>query len=96
VCGSDSIGTYNKTPISFRKWCKKCGGHLFTSHPTIVQILRYGNPVSPPISAIRDPLWAGTPPRTVDVVYLVCAAVVALAIGAATFRHYDDRIAVEL
>jgi hypothetical protein len=33
--GSDSIGTYNKTPISFRKWCKKCGGHLFTSHPTM-------------------------------------------------------------
>jgi hypothetical protein len=33
--GSDSIGTFNKTPISFRKWCKKCGGHLFTSHPTM-------------------------------------------------------------
>ena len=33
--GSDSIGTYNKTPISFRKWCTKCGGHLFTSHPTM-------------------------------------------------------------
>ena len=31
-----------------------------------------------------------------DVVYLVCAAVAALAIGAVTFRHYDDRIAVEL
>jgi ABC-type polysaccharide/polyol phosphate export permease len=68
----------------------------FTEHPTIVNILRYGNPVSPPISAIRDPLWAGTPPRATDVVYLVCAAVVALAIGAVTFRHYDDRIAVEL
>ena len=68
----------------------------FTEHPTIVNILRYGNPVSPPISAIRDPLWAGTLPRVTDVVYLVCAAVVALAIGAVTFRHYDDRIAVEL
>jgi hypothetical protein len=33
--GGESIGTYNKTPISFRKWCKKCGGHLFTSHPTM-------------------------------------------------------------
>lgn len=31
--GSDSIGTFNKTPNSFRKWCKKCGGHVFTSHP---------------------------------------------------------------
>ena len=33
--GADSIGTYNKTPISFRKWCIKCGGHLFTDHPTM-------------------------------------------------------------
>jgi len=33
--GADSIGTFNKTPISFRKWCTKCGGHLFTDHPTM-------------------------------------------------------------
>jgi hypothetical protein len=33
--GSDSIGAYNKTPISYRKWCKACGGHLFTEHPTM-------------------------------------------------------------
>jgi hypothetical protein len=31
--GADNIGTYNKTPVSFRKWCKTCGGHLFTDHP---------------------------------------------------------------
>jgi hypothetical protein len=33
--GAAQIGTYNKTPISFRKWCKACGGHLFTDHPTM-------------------------------------------------------------
>lgn len=33
--GADSIGTYNKTPISYRKWCTRCGGHLFTDHPTL-------------------------------------------------------------
>lgn len=33
--GADSIGTYNKTPSSYRKWCKRCGGHLFTEHPTL-------------------------------------------------------------
>jgi hypothetical protein len=33
--GAELIGTYNKTPISFRKWCKQCGGHLFSDHPTL-------------------------------------------------------------
>jgi len=33
--GADNIGTYNKTPQSNRKWCKTCGGHIFTEHPTI-------------------------------------------------------------
>jgi homopolymeric O-antigen transport system permease protein len=69
---------------------------LFTEHPAIVAILRYGNPVSPAISAIRDPLWAGSLPRAVDVIYLVCSAAAALALGAFTFKHFDDRIAVEL
>ena len=31
--GADNIGVYNKTEKSFRKWCKTCGGHLFTEHP---------------------------------------------------------------
>ncbi|MGB5281909.1 MAG: GFA family protein [Arenicellales bacterium] len=31
--GSESIGTYSKTPQSHRKWCTQCGGHLFTEHP---------------------------------------------------------------
>ena len=31
--GEDQIGTYNKTDRSYRKWCKQCGGHLFTDHP---------------------------------------------------------------
>ncbi len=33
--GAGSIGTFNKTPISYRKWCTKCGGHVFTDHPTL-------------------------------------------------------------
>lgn len=31
--GTDNIGTYMKTPNSHRKWCRTCGGHLFTDHP---------------------------------------------------------------
>jgi hypothetical protein len=31
--GVNNIGTFNLTDRSFRKWCKTCGGHLFTEHP---------------------------------------------------------------
>ncbi|MEX0943539.1 MAG: GFA family protein [Pseudomonadales bacterium] len=33
--GSDNVGTYNKTPQSYRKWCKVCGGHILTEHPSM-------------------------------------------------------------
>ena len=31
--GADQIASFAKTPKSHRKWCKVCGGHLFTEHP---------------------------------------------------------------
>jgi hypothetical protein len=31
--GAERVGTYNRTPRSYRKWCKSCGGHIFTEHP---------------------------------------------------------------
>ncbi len=31
--GKDQLGAYNKTEHSIRKWCKACGGHVFTEHP---------------------------------------------------------------
>jgi len=31
--GADNLATFNKTSRSYRKWCKSCGGHLFTEHP---------------------------------------------------------------
>jgi len=31
--GAEKILTHNKTPRSSRKWCKSCGGHVFTEHP---------------------------------------------------------------
>jgi hypothetical protein len=31
--GADQIGSYQKTPATIRKWCKSCGGHLFSDHP---------------------------------------------------------------
>jgi len=31
--GADQVGTYHKTDKSHRKWCRRCGGHLYTEHP---------------------------------------------------------------
>lgn len=33
LSGADRIGTFNLTEKSYRKWCKSCGGHVFTDHP---------------------------------------------------------------
>jgi len=35
TAGAEHIGTFNKTPRSSRKWCKLCGGHLMTEHPSL-------------------------------------------------------------
>jgi len=33
--GADLLESYSKTPTSHRKWCKNCGGHVLTEHPTM-------------------------------------------------------------
>jgi ABC-type polysaccharide/polyol phosphate export permease len=84
------------TPIMYSF---EAGGLLkgpIENHHTLVQILRYGNPITPPIEAIHDVLFWGRLPRLGDVIYTVVAAVAALALGAWVFRRVDDRIAVEL
>src|SRR5829696_345218 len=65
-------------------------------HETLVDVLRWGNPVTPAIEALRAPLWEGVAPSLADTVYLVVAGVVSLALGAWVFACVDDRIAAEL
>jgi hypothetical protein len=31
--GANNVGSFKKTATSNRKWCKTCGGHVFTEHP---------------------------------------------------------------
>jgi hypothetical protein len=33
--GAEHVGTFQKTPVSERQYCSKCGGHLMTNHPTL-------------------------------------------------------------
>jgi ABC-type polysaccharide/polyol phosphate export permease len=65
-------------------------------YEAVVDILRWVNFLSPTIYAVRDPMFFGELPNWTDVLYLVVAALVALALGAWVFRRVDDRIAVEL
>ncbi|MBD0330648.1 MAG: ABC transporter permease [Thermoleophilia bacterium] len=68
----------------------------FDRHHGLVQVLRYGNPVTPGIEALRAPLWAGDVPAAGDVLHLAAVAATALALGAWVFTRLDDRIAVDL
>jgi ABC-type polysaccharide/polyol phosphate export permease len=65
-------------------------------HGTIVDVLRYGNFVTPVIEAIRDPLYFGRLPAAGDVLYSVVAGIGGLVLGAFIFRRLDDELAVEL
>jgi ABC-type polysaccharide/polyol phosphate export permease len=64
-------------------------------HPWLVDLLHWGNPLTPAIESFRTPLYAGEPPPFGDLLYLVVAAVVSLALGAWIFMRMDDRIASE-
>ncbi len=65
-------------------------------YQAVVEVLRWGNPLTPPLYALRAPLFFGELPALGDVLYLLGAAVLSLALGAAVFTRVDDRMAVEL
>ena len=33
--GAEHLGTFHKSEQSHRRWCKECGGHMLTEHPTM-------------------------------------------------------------
>lgn len=33
--GAGHLGTYSKTPVSKRQFCKTCGGHVMSDHPPL-------------------------------------------------------------
>jgi hypothetical protein len=34
TAGAKHVASFQKTPLSRRQYCEKCGGHLLTNHPT--------------------------------------------------------------
>ena len=65
-------------------------------HPRLVSLIHWGNPITPAVEAVRDPLFFGTLPEVGDTVYLAVSAVAALVLGALVFNRVDDRVAVEV
>jgi homopolymeric O-antigen transport system permease protein len=65
-------------------------------HPTLADVLYYGNIVTPFISAIRDPLFFGELPQLGDVLYVFGVATAMLAVAAFVFRRIDDQLAAQL
>ncbi len=65
-------------------------------HPRLVDVVHYGNPLTPAIEAVRDPLFFGELPAAGDAIYLAVSAVLALALGGFVFSRVDDRVAAEV
>ena len=65
------------------------------SRPWLIDLLHWGNPLTPAIEAFRAPLYAGALPPAADTLYLCVATAVALVLGAVVFSAVDDRIASE-
>jgi homopolymeric O-antigen transport system permease protein len=66
------------------------------SHPHVVDAIHWLNPLTPPIEALRAPLFEGTLPFWGDALYLVVGCLVALGLGALVFNRVDDQIAIEV
>ena len=66
------------------------------SHPELEFAVHWLNFLTPPIEALRAPLFFGDAPPLADTIYTVVAAAVALGVGAFVFSRSDDRIAVEV
>ncbi|HET8892583.1 MAG TPA: ABC transporter permease [Gaiellaceae bacterium] len=65
-------------------------------HKHVIAAIHWVNPLSPAVEAIRAPLFLGRLPFWGDALYLVVAALVALALGAFVFSRVDDQIAIEV
>lgn len=65
-------------------------------HHHVVAVIHWVNPLSPAVQAVRAPLFLGAMPHWTDVLYLVVACALSLALGAWVFGRVDDQIAIEV
>jgi lipopolysaccharide transport system permease protein len=65
-------------------------------HDWVVDLIHWGNPLSPVVEALHDVLFYGNLPTLGDTLYTAAAALVALSLGAFVFNRVDDEIAVQV
>jgi len=67
-----------------------------TQHQTLIDILHWGNPISPFVIAVQDTLFFGQWPTLADSLYCVVASALLLSVGWLAFRRLEREMAVEL
>jgi ABC-type polysaccharide/polyol phosphate export permease len=67
-----------------------------TQHQTLIDILHWGNPISPFVIAVQDTLFFGQWPTLADSLYCVVASALLLSVGLLAFRRLEREMAVEL
>ena len=66
------------------------------SRPWLGDLLEWGNPVAPFVTAVRDVLFTGAAPSGAHLLYLGAAGAGALAVGLLLFRRMERDLAVIL
>lgn len=65
-------------------------------YPWVIDLLHYGNPLSPFVIVVQDTLFFGVWPTLTDSLYCLIAAVLMFAIGWVGFRRLEREMAIAL
>ena len=66
------------------------------SHEWLINLLHWGNPISPFVITVQDTLFFGRWPTLADSLYCVVVAGILLIVGVGGFRRLEKEIAIEL
>ena len=66
------------------------------SHPTLINLLRYGNPATPYVEGIRAVVLEATVPGPAILVYIFVVGPLVGLLGLWVVQRYEDRVAIEL